>query len=204
MRRIDEYFVEQLFHDAICKYISQRRKPDKIHVTDLVHECLRFSYFLHKELPKWKMSEAISLWIGQVIHEFKLGLKYHEFEVEWNGIVGYVDEYDPDLGLVIEKKTCKELPRAPYEQHVKQVEYYYYLLKKNNYKVNDIFILYIDVANNDIRVFRVIPRDLLIIEKEILEKANLLKSFLEANTPPPPIATRFCRVCPFYVLCHIS
>jgi CRISPR/Cas system-associated exonuclease Cas4 (RecB family) len=139
-------------------------------------------------------------------------LKKHEFEVEWRGIRGHIDEYDDELGYLIEKKTVKELPRTPYEAHVKQVLYYMVLLRENGYKVNKAEILYIarDGVENfvvDLAPYYVETKGSLSeydkLRLEMLDKAERLKKFLKDKVLPPREIGWFCDYCDYRNYCFL-
>ena len=206
---IDDNFIYELFLKAIAsddRDVSEEEK-DYIHVTHLVYDCLRRAWFSHYYGSEpYEYNTLVRMWIGRAIHKIPI-LKLHEFKVKWDEykIIGFIDEYDPDLELLIEKKTVRQVPKQPYSNHVKQVLYYCVLLKKNNYNVKHAYIVYIDVINFKIKPFRVQVSNLDDVESEMIRKVTTLRNFIEKfKIPPPPSPSSSCTKCPFINLCFKS
>jgi CRISPR/Cas system-associated exonuclease Cas4 (RecB family) len=155
---------------------------------------------------------ALILWNGVIKHEASKLLKMHEFELEWRGIRGQIDEYDDELGYIIEKKTTKDIPKTPYEHHVKQVLYYMVLLRENGYKVNKAEILYIardGVESFDIDLtpyFADTKGGLSEYDKlrlEMLDKADKLRKFIKDKVLPPREIGWVCDYCDYRNYCFL-
>ena len=169
-----------------------------IGVTNLVYDCLRRAYYTRTLGEFYDLHTLILFWTGRKLHETQI-LKEHELVLEWEGIVGIVDEYEN--GTLLEKKTCVSLPRTPNDHHVKQVEYYKVLLEKHGKPVNEAYLLYIDINNKEIRTFKVNMRPSNIIEKEMLERKEKLEKALKEGKPPERKVGWLCNYCNFASIC---
>lgn len=187
--------IEKMY-EAINK---QDERKQGIHVTSLVYDCLRRSYYSEKFGEGFfDIKTLITFWIGRVLHHTQV-LKEHELQLEWLGILGTVDEFED--GILLEKKTTAFMPKAPLEHHVTQLEYYKLLLEKTGKRVKQMFLMYIDIANKDIKVFEVEPRPLAEIEVELIAKKTELEASLLKNIVPPRHAGWLCGYCNFASIC---
>lgn len=186
--------------------------PDsnKFHVTELVFNCPR-QIFLRRVVGDFFISypSIFRLAIGRKMHEISI-LKEHEKRIEWQGIVGTVDEYEN--GVLIEKKTTVHAPRnAPYGHHVTQAEYYKVLLEETGNPVLHGFILYFDVSNVDdpLTIFEVPFRLYDVIKSEMIRKRNeLLKIFGSLNFEqkfviPARKTSWLCKYCDYAYMCYM-
>jgi CRISPR/Cas system-associated exonuclease Cas4 (RecB family) len=213
-----EVDVSNRFWKAVIKKLEEESGDRSgIHVTDLVYDCLRRAYY-DKKFGEFvgavSDSEGLMvLWIGQMLHEMPLGEGCeHEKPIEITftegaKVEGRVDELC-QLGngtyIVIDKKTTRNIPNAPYDHHVKQVLFYSAILSKvYGYKVSSAGIFYLDVANLKTKLF-VIPVTQIMMEaalKEMERKAVLLHQALETGIPPTPEPGWLCSYCPYFKKC---
>ena len=128
-----------------------------IHVSEVV-SCLRRSYYLRKKLVSISPSNALKL-LGDSIHaafqevlrregfetEFEVGLQLPNFK-----LVGHIDAYHPDKGLVLEFKTVNKIPETPYEYHKLQT-----LIYKQLVNAKHSYIIYISRNDGSVKVFKV-------------------------------------------------
>lgn len=136
------------------------------------------------------------------MHETQI-LPKHEFEVSYkfvNGgeITATIDEYDPDTGLLLDKKTCTEIPKEAPKEVVRQMEYYAYVLKQNEFEVNTIQVLYYDIVKSRTQVFTITPRDMEQIEEEIFGR---LSALLDEDGPLRNPDDPYCSYCPYGIQC---
>ena len=134
--------ILERFYEAINR---DNEPHEGIHVSSLCYDCLRRAYFtqLHGD-GFFDMKTLVTFWIGRQIHETPI-LKEHEVPLEWNGIIGTCDDYED--GVLLEKKTCRAIPKQVYSHHIKQAEFYSLMLEKAGKPVKEAHIVYIDVAN---------------------------------------------------------
>ena len=214
---IRELFFQQLAKDLDKKPDNDTHEDEessrmKISVTALTSECPRQIYYGLKlrKMPLADVYSSVYMWIGKKLHELTvLGDDAEaELRLEYMNIVGRVDEYKD--GILLEKKTVRSTPKAPYIHHLRQVEYYTILLERNNKPVHRAFIMYINVSNSDIKIFDVTPmlRPLNLIEREMIEKAEMVAKMFSLNELPPrkmvtlpDSDTLICKFCPFFSLC---
>lgn len=187
---------EELFK-AIVR--EQEKMPEGIHVTSLVYDCLRRGYYENKfEEGFFDIKTLITFWIGRAVHKTPI-FSNHEMTLRWEGIVGTLDEYQD--GIVIDKKTTTYLPKQANAHHIKQVEYYAWLLWKNGYPFKEGYLVYIDINEKDIVVFPVFIKDLITIENEILKKKKVLDEAMKNNIPPQRNIGWLCKYCNFASIC---
>lgn len=189
-------------YSRILKKITEPKLREGIHVSSLVYDCLRRGWYHHHYGHGfYDLKTLIRFWIGKAVHEYPL-LNRHHLELSWNNIYGEVDDYtEEDGGIIFEKKTCKTYYRNPIQHHVRQLEYYVPLLVHNGYPVKEGYVVYINVADNDIYYFPVNIRPLKEIEKEMLVRRDILQRCIEENVLPPRNTSWLCRFCNFCMLC---
>lgn len=189
--------------------IGTREKP---FVTGLIYDCLRKLYY-QLTIPERIIDPPgeVRTWIGKKLHETRiLGDDAEvELELEYNGFIGKIDEYKD--GILLEKKTTRHIPREPRPHHIKQCEFYKFLLEKNGRKVDKVAIIYINVNTGEVVAFDITKsiRDLNEIEKEINEKLKIIKEALEYGILPPRKITTWdeksnilvCNYCPYFGIC---
>jgi len=210
MENIVLKFVQEKFYQGMVEYLrAEKRERSEIHVSDLLFDCLRSCYYYKTDnnpyLPGVTMDSIIRMVIGKKVHEIPIPGSVAEKKVEWNGIVGHIDNLFLNEGILMDKKTTRKIPNYPYDHHIKQLEYYMLLAKKNGYSVNFLVMLYIDVDSADVRAFIVNPRREEEIEKEMRRKADVLKKALsEKKIPDRMVSWKCTRYCGYCVRCFME
>jgi len=192
---IIEKFLEAIARD------EKPRKPG-LHVSDLSRDCLRASWY-RLRLGDFQTPHTImNFWRGRKLHETRI-LQHHELEVtcklQNKEVHATIDEYEN--GLLLDKKTCTETPKEVPPETVRQLEYYTFVLRWNNFEVNQIQVLYLDILKNRTQLFTITPRDTEQIESEMLTR----KQMLDGTEPPPRnMHDPYCPYCPYGVQCFKS
>lgn len=179
---------------------------DRISVTELVAECPRFVFFNRIFGPYFERPRNIvSLLLGKKLHEVSILGKEMEMKLEWNGIVGVIDEYDPENGIVLEKKFVQRTPKEPYEHHVRQLEYYKLLLAKNGKPYSYFILWYFSFEDREdpVRIFLIPTRPLDVLENEVTVKKEALSFALKAGKIPQRKIGWLCKYCNFSKLCFL-
>jgi len=171
----------------------------KISVSSIIYPCLRKAYFEKKFGQFFDISTAYKFWLGKAIHKMDF-LKEGEVELEWEGILGRMDEYEEEV--LVEKKTCNELPRSPNDHHKTQLEYYYVLCLRNKKPVEKLFILYLEKKYPAWKFFEVFPRKVEVIEREMLERKTILEEALKSDKMPERSPSWLCKYCQFCPKCY--
>jgi len=141
--------------------------------------------------------DVSELKVGDVLEGDKEVVK-----VDYRGIVGRVDEYEK--GILIDKKTVRNIPDKILEHHKTQLEYYTVLLEKNKYPVLTCGIVYINVASSEVRVYLLDRiRDRSVIEYEMLERRDKLIDSLREDKIPERHISWLCKYCPFFKICFM-
>lgn len=187
--------VLERFFEAI---VGEEKRPKGIHVTSLVHDCLRRSYYQQKFGSFFSLKTMITFWIGKQLHRTKI-LNKNEFKLEWEGVVGSIDDFED--GVLIEKKTCTTTYRNPLDHHKRQVEYYSVLLRKNGFKFKEGRLIYINLVDKEVVEFPVSVRGLSTIADEMLEKKKVLEGALKSKKPPARSMSWLCNYCSFANIC---
>jgi len=201
-----DYGVLEAFYTAVFRECLEEHHP--VSVTALVYDCLRRAYY-NAVVPEEIIDPAgkIRVWVGKKLHETRI-FPVHELELEWRGIHGRIDEYDPERKLLVDKKTTRKIPREPYEHHVKQLLFYKVLMEHNGYPVEKAAVLYIDVNSTDVVAYPVdlsTGFDMEAVEKEMLEKAEKLRKALKSGILPPRSMSWLCHYgCSFFSWCFLN
>ena len=177
--------------------LEEHEKSGFISVSWLIYDCARYGYFqdLYGDIRDGRTTAK--LWLGRAIHE-KSFLKEREIELRADGIIGRIDEYED--GTLVEKKTTSKIEFVP-SHHRLQVEYYTWLLNKNGKPVNDSWLLYIQLNPPAFKFIPVFPREMDIIEKEILKKAKIIRQALDNKEMPPQNISWLCEYCNYFSKC---
>jgi CRISPR/Cas system-associated exonuclease Cas4 (RecB family) len=193
--------VKEKFFSAVMKELEDGSRKNNIHVTELVYDCLRRGYYTHLHGEMYDLEGAMRMWIGKKLHETSVLGGLNEVELQWQNIWGRVDEYDPNTKTLLEKKTTRQIPKNPYDHHVKQLNYYRVLLENNGYQVQRGLLLYVDVTTPAIEVFDVLLADRKMVEQEMLAKYQILSEALAKQVPPPRATGWLCDYCPWVGRC---
>lgn len=198
--------LKSLFFQKVVQsmYSGARGRSKEIHVSDLVYDCLRRSY-LRKMIPLPTMDyrSILRVWIGRQIHLFPF-LEKHELSLEWNGIVGRVDDYED--GFLVDKKTTRSIPSRVRSHHKLQLDYYRVLASENGYPVVLAAVLYINVGSDveiDVKVVK-FKRSVEVTKNEMLEKKKRFQVSLDSGELPPRRIGWICKYCDWCNLCFCS
>lgn len=161
----------------------------KLSVTAMCFPCNRaavYSLIIPPEQRGFSFSGLMRTWLGIMAHKTSILNKEMEMPVEWEGIAGIVDEYDPDEKILLDKKITAWIPKEGARlHHIRQVEYYAVLLKKNNKPVEKAYVAYIDPHKNKIKTHTVKIRPLPEIEREMLDKRDYIMESVRNGILPP-------------------
>lgn len=195
VKPIEESIIEKLLMSISRDTIS---RIGEVHVSSLCYVCMRQSFYSMKHGSFFNLKTLLTFWIGRKLHETPI-LSENEISLNWHGIIGACDDYED--GLLVEKKTCTQIPRYPMSHHVRQAEYYSVMLKHHNKPVKKACIIYIDIANKELKVYKAKLRPDDIIEKEMLHKKQLLDKAVESGKPPERKIGWQCQFCVWASLC---
>lgn len=200
------HILEQ-FYGAMVNSMQEEYFKTGIHITDITRDCLRPAYYRAKYggMQFFGLWDTYNLWKGKMLHLTNV-LPQGEVEVEWSGVKGRIDDYDPATGIIVEKKIIGRIPTEPLPHHTKQLQFQTVLMRENDKDVNKGFILYISPENKKAVGFEVpvAVADLIDARAEIEEKAKALeKAFLE-NTIPPRSTSWECSYCPYFTPCLVK
>jgi CRISPR/Cas system-associated exonuclease Cas4 (RecB family) len=199
-----EEFVKQSFK---MKYPEDTIFPSEIGI------CFRKSYFSRK-FEFEKAVNEISLDLGEQYHE-KVEHYFEEklnckTEIEINGeiegikISGRIDLIcNNDL---IELKTISTNYFQIKEYHLYQVTIYYYLLQQQNYKINNVYIIYLNRINKEVRQFQIDKKVLDEYMKKSVEWIKKFKEFMKLQDYKniPGANNYLCKNCEFKAKCFGS
>jgi CRISPR/Cas system-associated exonuclease Cas4 (RecB family) len=191
--------------DILEKFYEAMRRDSKdndageIHVSSLCYDCMRKVYYqMIRKDQYFDLKTMITFWMGRAVHNTPI-LKESEIPLSWKGIVGTADEYED--GVILEKKTCAKIPMNPNQHHVKQTEYYAFMLNESKKPVKQAFVVYIDLANKEIQPFEVRLRDMDEIRVEMLRKKEQIEYAIRNNVLPERSIGWLCSYCNFSQLC---
>jgi hypothetical protein len=211
---LGEMGIVERFYSALMREEVKPLEPlgDKVWLTHLAFDCARRSILETTYLKGIRPRSIIRSWIGRKLHELNVLGKEMEITLEYDGVVGRIDEYDPENKILLEKKTTTFTPREITPITFRQAEYEKWLLEKNGREVRKCFVLYIDFVNDTVRAFEVNPRDSQTIGNEIRERKSRILDARKWGILPP--RTPFyldsrgqllsCSVCPTFHLCYLG
>jgi CRISPR/Cas system-associated exonuclease Cas4 (RecB family) len=190
--------ILEKFYEAM-KRDSKDNDDEEIHVSSLCYDCMRKVYYqMTRKEQYFDLKTMITFWMGRAIHNTPI-LKESEIPLKWKGIVGTCDEYED--GVLLEKKTCTKIPMNPNQHHVKQTEYYAFMLNESKRPVTQAFVAYIDLANREIQPFEVRLRDMEDIKVEMLRKKEQIEFAMRNKVLPERSIGWLCSYCNFSQLC---
>ncbi|ARQ96684.1 hypothetical protein [Sulfolobus islandicus rod-shaped virus 11] len=199
-----EDFVKQSFK---VKYPEDTIFPSEIGI------CFRKSYLSRKFEFERGINELV-LDLGEQYHE-KVEHYFEEklnckTEIEINGeienikISGRIDLIcNNDL---IELKTISTNYFQIKEYHLYQVSIYYYLLQQQNYKIDNVYIIYLNRLNREVKQFLI---DKKLIDEYIQKAIEWIKKFkefikLQDYKTIPGANNYLCKNCEFKAKCYGS
>ena len=215
---ISESEVERLFIARIRGYLDEPNRRNELHLTDLCSPCFRRVWFDKKDPWPRDTEGVLRLWRGKALHELPL-LENHELELEYDGVKTKVDEYSPEIKILIEKKTADFIPRdiaelkRYYNHYLDQVALEWLFLVKNGYDCRQIFLLFIkdgqqaESGRKPLKAFDVTQLiDFDNVEAMFIERKTILATLLERSQPPdvPENFTAFdypCSYCEYRGRC---
>ncbi|MEM2257801.1 MAG: PD-(D/E)XK nuclease family protein [Candidatus Caldarchaeum sp.] len=203
--------VGRLFIRKVLEEVGEKREG--LHVTDLVKIsiCPRMFWLESKNPLPPDLENALRMWHGKKLHEIVLSL-HHEMEVELEGVKGRVDEYFPDVGLVVDKKFVTYLPNSKdvekyYGHYILQLKLYAYMLAANGYPVRECRIIFVNITEKN-------PLREHVFEPDLDECRSLFEDLREkamkilASEEPPEIPMLFdpfeypCSYCNYRSVCY--
>jgi len=174
---------------------------DECYVSSLTGDCPRWAYYKDKKGERdMNLTSLFKTSIGTIVHRTKFfDNAVMEGRINFEGIRGRFDGYDPDKRIIYEVKTTKndkiKYPK-PNEHHVAQVLIYWALLyKMKGIIARQAFLLYVVFPRERLVAFEVkLPMKKGQTEEEVLEeiweknlaKKNLLIACRKAGIPPEP------------------
>lgn len=192
--------LEKHYHKSL---IDEHVKSGKLAVTLLSYDCLRHAYYT-ETLGSFFSRKTLEIFsIGKSVHTKQIiqGAE-KELTLETEDIKGVVDEYLD--GTILDIKTVGKIPSSNFiaPHYVKQLEYYAWLLRKDNRQATDAWLLYIQKDPPNHKFVKVNLRDHKEIEEEILKKAQTLRKALEEERPPKRKFGWLCSYCNFASHCY--
>jgi len=190
-------------------YNTDRREPtplDKVHVGDITAECVRHAaYSLTAPFSFHSLQTTINFWHGRLLHSRPL-LRHatQELALEWERIIGHVDEYSPDDGgTMLEKKSTSHVPDRPHVIHIRQAEYYKVLLERTGHPCRHVFVVYFlkDMSPRLPTVLPVDARGVSFIAEEMIRKRDFVLLSRKNKLLPPPLFGADCYFCNYVSLC---
>jgi len=194
--------LEELQEKLNKALIEKHEKSGLISISSLIYDCLRRAFYTETLGDFFDKDTLETFWVGKAIHEKKLFDGEAELELKNEGIIGVIDELVD--GSLIEKKSVNQISwKFVPDHYLTQVDYYYWLLSNNGYKVENAFLIYIlKERPHDKKIIPVMLRPLEVIEKEILERAKILKEALEKKELPERKMSWLCKRCNYASKCY--
>jgi len=197
--------AEEKLFEAVIQ--GEELRTPGVHVTSLTFPCLRKGWFKRFLGEYTESGSMMTLYHGRAIHTIKI-LPRNEFELSWEGIVGRIDQYDPERHWLIELKSIEKIiPRyLPKKDHVEQVNAYNLLLVRNNYPPLECAnLVYIEkaqphnVADHDVTKQLIRDENLETFSTELLKRRDIILQ--KQDDPPPRVIGWNCDYCPFPPKC---
>ena len=210
-------FVDYILYDRIQKDTSEDDRHDwqiGHYYPHTVGQCLLRYYYIYRHGGPAPLSDSARARVtaGTIVHAYiqdalaDAGYSVeHEFDVdlgEGAHLIGHADAYFPGSDLyaphVVEIKTVRALPNAPYLHHLLQVSAYMLALD-----VPRAVLLYVALPSFQRKFFEVSRTPLISYVREwVLKLHRALVTVSEPN--PTPIAHWECRSCPLKSVCPIG
>jgi len=119
-------------------------------------------------------------------------------------LVGHIDAYDPEKGIIYDFKTTSfltwqlEKRKLPHEHHVRQIQAYDVLLSDYGFPVNRLELWYMDDRTPPLRI--VVRRE--DIKKWLVSRLETLHESVTKTREPRIEASYVCRMCSFIEVCR--
>jgi len=198
-------------YEEIVKQSFKIKYPEDTIFPSELGICYRKSYFARKFEFERGINEIV-LDLGEQYHERienhlieKLNCKSEievKGEIEGMKISGRIDLIcGNDL---IELKTISSNYFHVREYHLYQVSIYYYLLSQQNYQIDNIYIIYLNRVNREVKQFQISKK---VLDEYLQKTIDWIKNFKEymkkEDYKTIPIANSFfCKNCEFKGKCY--
>lgn len=203
IQRIIAQIAKRIWTDV---YVYEKREATpigKVHVGNIIFECERNAYYSCTiPFSFHNLQATMNFWHGRLLHSRPiLNNCKQELAVEWENIIGHIDEYAD--GILLEKKSASHIPDKPYAIHVRQAEYYKVLLERSDYKVTNVYMIYFlkDMSPQLPTVLPVDTRGTALVAEEMLRKKNIVLTALKNGFLPSPKFGADCNYCQYPSLC---
>jgi len=198
------------YEDIIKESFNVKYPEDTIFPSE-IGICFRRSYLSRKTTFQKKINEFY----------MDLGIQYHEhienYLVEKLNCKNEVVINDEIEGMkisaridlicgndLIELKTISHEIFQVKEYHLYQVAIYYYLLKKQNYKIDNVYIIYLNRTTKEVKQLRIDDVLLEVYVKKAIDWIKKLKEYLSQTDykKVPGLNNKFCTNCEFINYCY--
>lgn len=205
-----QQIIAQLAHRIwLDVYETDKRSPtpiDKVHVGDILPECMRCAYYsVTVPFSLHSIETTMHFWHGKLLHSRPILPNSHqEFSLEWERILGHVDEYSTWMGGVgLEKKSTSNIPEKPKANHIRQGEYYRTMLEKLGHPCKHMFVVYFlkDMSPVLPTVFPIELRGVSFVGDEMIHKRDVVLVSRKNKILPPPLFGLQCSFCRYPSLC---
>ncbi|QJF12354.1 putative CRISPR-associated Cas4 nuclease [Metallosphaera rod-shaped virus 1] len=188
------YPEDTLYPSEICHCLRRSILARRIeHIKNLTSEVLDYGLAIHEDVETY-FKEKLGCETEKAI----------EYEIEGVKISARVDLLcGSDL---LELKTVSHFIRQPYQDHIVQVSLYHHILSQLGYKIDNVYIIYINRQNYDVQEFK-IQKDQL--EQGLKSAIDFIKNYKkykdEQNIFKIPTGdSTFCKNCEFKNICYGS
>jgi len=200
-------------YEDLIKQSFKRKYAEDVVFPSEIGICFRRSY-LSRKFEFEKQINEIYLDLGEQQHKhieeyFKeklncqVEIEIHD-EIENLKINGRIDLIcNNDL---IELKTIATQYFQIKEYHLYQVALYYYILKKQNYKINNVYIIYLNRITKEVKQYKIDDKVLEEQTKKAIEWIKKYKEYLKAEDykKVPGVNNFICKHCEFKAKCYGS
>ncbi|CAG38832.1 hypothetical protein [Sulfolobus islandicus rudivirus 1 variant XX] len=200
------------YEDHIKESFKVKYPADTIFPSE-VGICYRKSY-LARNIEFERGINEIYLDLGEQYHErieqyFKEKLNCQteveiKDEIEGIKISGRIDIVcNNDL---LEIKTISYNYFQVKEYHLYQVALYYHILKKQNYQINNVYIIYLNRNTREVKQFKIDEKVLENYYQKVIEWIKKFKEYLKETDykKVPGVNNYICKSCEFKQKCIIS
>lgn len=199
--------IDEQTYKALSNVVEGEERTDGIHVSDLKSNCLRKSYYHKVKESQYDLDGMLKMAFGKLVHKFELApnSEHEKLFEEWNGIHGTPD--DVWNGVVIDKKTTRNVPNKVRVHDRRQLEMYSAILDDYGYDIIGCAVIYIDMGRNpkiDVKSFPLDNVDFDDIREEMLDKKSTLEMHLEIGEPPERNVGWICNYCNFTKFCFFD
>jgi CRISPR/Cas system-associated exonuclease Cas4 (RecB family) len=208
---VQNYIIERV-HKSIFEFTHEPKRERKgIPVTSIAFPCERARYYdiVYRGDKPFSLDVTNRLWIGKALHTTNILGAAQEVEIsgavgsELEDIVGVIDEYNQQAGIVLEKKTIARIPFSVLEHHKFQAYAYCVILKDLKLPVNYVAWLYVSIKPVTFKVFTEEFTEEIYTDTrmKMVERKEKLVKALESNLTPNREISEMCRYCSWYYKC---